>query len=82
MRMILALPLLMVAGCDVDRDAANDQTTFSIDEQKIENAADRVGNAAEEVASGVGNVAEDVGHSVKNEVGDVDVDVDVSRNKQ
>jgi len=82
MRMILASPLLLVGGCNVAHDAPNDQTTYSLNEQKIEHAADSVGNAAEDVASGVSNVASDVGQSVKNEVGKVDVDVDADHNKQ
>ena len=36
---------------------------------------------AEEIGAGVGNVAVTAGRAVKNEVGDIDVDVDVTRNR-
>ena len=39
------------------------------------------GNAAEDVATGVGNVAGRTADAIGNEVGDVDVDVDVTRNE-
>ena len=81
MRIILALPLLLMAACNVERDEANDQTTLEFNGQRIEDAASDVANTAEDVAVGVGNVAERTGDAIGNEVGDVDVDVDVNRNR-
>ena len=81
MRIILALPLLLMAACNVERDEANNSTTLEFNEQRIEDAASDVGNAAEDVASGVGNVAGRTADAIGNEVGDVDVDVDVTRNE-
>ena len=77
MRLILALPLLTVAACNVENDSANDQMTLEYNQQRIENAA----RTAREVGSGIGNVVESAGDAIKNEVGDIDVDVDVTRNK-
>ncbi len=82
MRIIFALPVVMLAACNVDNDAANDQVRLDYDQQRIENAAAAAARAAREVGSGVGNVAASTGRAIKNEVGDVDVDVDVSRNRQ
>ncbi|MGZ8285412.1 MAG: hypothetical protein ACXW27_10725 [Allosphingosinicella sp.] len=81
MRLIFALPLLALAGCDVDNDSANDQVRFEYNEQRIEDAAAAAAAAAKEVGSGVGNVAVSAGQAVANEVGDIDVDVDVTRNR-
>ncbi len=81
MRSIVAIPLLLAAGCDVDSDAGNDQVRIDYDQERIENGAAAAGAAAREVASGLGNVAATTGRAVRNEVGDIDVDVDVRRNK-
>jgi hypothetical protein len=81
MRLILALPLLALAGCDVDNDSANDSVRFEYNEQRIRDAAAATARTAGEVGSGVGNVAASAGRAVKEEVGDIDVDVDVNRNR-
>lgn len=81
MRMILALPLLMAAACDVEKDAANDQTSYELNEQKIESGAEDVGNTAKEVLTDIGNAAETAGRKIEKEVEDVDIDVDVNRNR-
>ena len=81
MRLLLPLPLLMIAACNVDNDSANDQMTIEYNQERIEDAASDAANTAREVASGVGNVAESTGRAISNEVGDVDVDVNVNRNR-
>jgi hypothetical protein len=81
MRLILALPLLALAGCDVANDTANDQVRFDYNQQRIEDAAAAAARTAEEVGAGVGNVAVSTGRAVKNEIGDIDVEVDVTRNR-
>ncbi|HEU0098448.1 MAG TPA: hypothetical protein VFQ67_06690 [Allosphingosinicella sp.] len=77
MRLILALPLLALAGCNVDNDSANDSVRLEYDQNKIEKA----GRAIGEAGAAVGNVAASTGRAVKNEVGDIDVDVDVRRDR-
>jgi hypothetical protein len=79
--MILAVGLAMLGACNVDNDAKNDQVTLEYNEQQIEKTANDAARAAKGVASSVGNVAADTGRAISNEVGDVDVDVDVTRNK-
>lgn len=81
MRIIFALPLLTAAGCNVDNDAANDQVRVDYNQQRIEDAARSAARTAKEVGSGVGNVAASTGRAIRNEVGDIDVDVDVTRNR-
>jgi hypothetical protein len=70
MRMLLALPLLIVAGCNVQSDDANDSVTIGLNEQRLDNAIDDVGNAAEEAGDALGN-----------EVRDLDIDVDGDGNE-
>ncbi len=82
MRILFAVPLLALAACNVENDPKNDQLSVEYNEQRIKEAADDAGKAAREVASGVANVAETTGQAVKNEVGDIDVDVNVNRTER
>jgi hypothetical protein len=81
MRPFLALALFATAGCNVDNDSANDSVRLEYNQQRIEDAASTAARTAKEVGSGVGNVAVSAGRAVKNEVGDIDVDVDVNRTR-
>ncbi len=81
MRIIFTFPLLMVGACNVDNDAANDQVRVEYDQKRIERAAAATARTAKEVSSGVGNVAVSTGRAIKNEVGEIDVDVDVRRKR-
>ncbi len=80
MRILIALPLLMVAGCNVENDGANDQVSVQYNEQKLREGVSEAAETAGAVAAGAGNVAVSAGRAIKNEVGDVDVDIDVNRN--
>ena len=81
MRILFALPLLALAACDVDNDSANDQMTLQYNQQRVEDAAAAAARGTRDVAAGVGNVAASAGRAAKNEIGDIDVDVDVTRNR-
>jgi len=81
MRIAFALPLLALAACNVENDTANDSLKIEYNQQRIEDAASDFGNAASDAASAVGNVAGETGRAISNEVGDIDVDVNVSRNR-
>ena len=70
MRVLLVLPLLLVAGCNVQSDDANDSVTIGLNEQRLENAIEDVGNAAEDAGAALGN-----------EVRDLDIDVDGDGNE-
>lgn len=80
MRILMAAPLLLLAACNVDRDAGNDTTTVSFNEEVAANTLEDVGNTAENIGGAIANEAEQTAAKVENKVGDVDVDVDVSRN--
>jgi hypothetical protein len=81
MRIIAAIPLLLAAGCSVQNDTGNDQMTIEYNQQRLEDAAASAAGTAKEVGSGLGNVAASAGQAIKQEVGDVDVDLDVTRNR-
>ena len=73
MRYATALVLLLLAGCDVDNDPANEEVTVTYDRERIREGAETAGRTARDVARGVGNVAEKTGDAIEEEVGDVDV---------
>ena len=79
MRILLAIPLLLVGACQVSKD--DNSTTLSFNEDLAENTAEDIGNAAENLGGAIANEADETADKVKNEVGDVDVDVNVSRDK-
>ena len=80
MRILLATPLLLLGACNVDRDSGNGTTTVSFNEDVAENTLSDVGDAAENIGGAIVNDVEQTADKVSNEVGDVDVDVDVTRN--
>jgi len=77
---LLAFPLL-VSACNVDNDPANDKVTVNYDEARIRKAAHDTGRAAKAVGTGVAHVSKETARAIKKEVGDVDVDVKVSRTR-
>jgi hypothetical protein len=72
----------MLCACSVDADNTNEQVTLEYNKTEIRKAAREAGRTAREVASGVGNVAATTGRAISDEVGDIDVDVDVRRNRE
>jgi hypothetical protein len=81
MRALAAAAILAVCGCEVENDPAEDRVTVQYDEARIKKSAATAGRAAKDVATGVANVAEGTGKAIKREVGDVDVDVKISRKR-
>ena len=78
MRILLAVPLLLLGACQVSKD--DNSATVSFNQDVAENAAADAGNFAENVGGMIANDVEQTADKVQNKVGDVDVDVDVSRN--
>ncbi len=81
MRILFALPLLLVGACSAGHDDANDQVSVQYNEDQAQQTLDQMGNTAEDIGAGVANVAGQTGQAIQNEVGDVDVDVNVNRNE-
>ena len=79
MRLAIPALLLVATGCNVANDPANDRVTVNYDEGRIRKAAHDTGAAAKAVGKGLAHVGADTARSIKREVGDVDVDVKVSR---
>jgi hypothetical protein len=77
--LFLALPLLTVTACNINSDATNEQVTLEYNKQQIRDTAVKAGHTAKNLATSFGNVAGATGRAIKNEVGDVDVNVDVKR---
>lgn len=78
MRIMLTLPLLALAACQVTEDSANDQVTVQYNQDLAENTAADIANGAEEAGEAIANSARDAGEAIQN----VDVDVDVDTNGQ
>ncbi len=76
MRIAFALPLLLLAACQVSKDDTNGTTSVTYNGDLAENTAADIGNAAQNIGSDIGNDLQETGDKVSNKVGDVDVDVD------
>ena len=86
------VPMLLMAACNVTKDEANDSTTISLDQNRIENGADVALNEAAEASEIAANkienavpIIEDSAATIKERAGrvankaqgiDVDVKVD------
>lgn len=81
MRTIPIAMLLALGACDVSNEPEQDKVTVTYDEARIKKAADTTKRAATQVGEGVVNVTKGTAQVIKKEVGDVDVDVKVTRNK-
>ena len=80
MRAAIILPALLLGACQVTKDDANDSMTVEYNQDLAENTAADVANTAESIGGDIANDVERTGDKVQNKVGDVDVDVAVSRN--
>jgi len=59
-------PLLLAAACNVTKDAANDSTTLSVDQNRIENGADALLNEAAEATDVAANAIENTVPAIEN----------------
>lgn len=80
-RLIIPLAVLMLGACDVENDPANEKVTVTYDRERIKQSAADAKRTAGDVARGVANVTEKTGRAIKEEVGDVDVDVRITRER-
>ena len=76
MRILLAVPLLMLGACNVSKDAANNTVSVTLNEQEAQTAANDAGNTIQNIAQDVGNEAQNLGDKAKN----TDVDLNVNTN--
>jgi len=77
MRIILTLPLLALAACQVTKDDANDSVTMEYNQDVAENGLEDVGNLAENVAATVSNDVQQAADKVETKAENTDIKVDV-----
>ena len=76
MRLLILLPIIALAGCQVSKDDGNGTISAEFNQDVAENAAADVGNFAENVGGAIANEAADAKDKIEN----VDVDVNVDTN--
>ena len=74
MRLLIGLPLLALAACQVSQDDGNGTITAEFNQDVAENALEDAGNFAENVGGAIANEAEDAADRAQN----VDIDVDTN----
>ena len=79
MRLSLFAMVLGLAGCDIVNEPEQDKVTVTYDEERIKNATETTKRTANQVGTGVVIVTKGAAQVIKREVGDVDVDVKVTR---
>jgi hypothetical protein len=78
MRLILALPLLALAACQVTKDDANDSVSVTYNGDVAENGLADVTNTAENIAADISNDVSQTADKVQNKTENLDVDVNVN----
>ena len=76
MRILLAIPLLLVGACNVSKDEANNTVSVTFNQEVAANAAADVGNGVQNIASDIGNDVQKTGDKIQN----TDVDLKVNTN--
>ena len=84
MRILIALPLLALAACQVSKDEANNTVSVTFNQEVAANTTEDIQNVGENVAAGVGNEIKRVGDRIDNTSVKVDTNVrtDNTTNKQ
>lgn len=79
MRILIALPLLLLGACQVSKDDANNSVSVTYNEDVAANAAADVSNTAQNIASDIGNEAQSTAAKIDNKVDSTDVNVKVDK---
>lgn len=86
MRILFALPILLLCACQVSKDDNNGTTSVTYNSDVAENAAADVGNTAQNIAADIGNDVARTGDKIDNRVGrnsaDNNAAANTSENKQ
>ena len=77
MRIVLALPLLLLGACQVSKDESNGTTSITYNQDVAENAAADIGNTAENIAADIGNDVKSEGGRLENRIDNTDASVNV-----
>lgn len=78
MRILLAIPVLLLGACQVSKDNGNGTTSVTYNSDVAENAATDIGNTAQSIAADIGNDVQKTGDKIENKIGNTDVSVKVN----
>ena len=78
MRILFAIPILLLGACQVSKDDANGTTSVTYNSDVAENAAADIGNTAENIGADIANDVQRTGDKIQNKVDNTDVDVNVN----
>lgn len=81
MRLLIILPVMTLAACQVSKDSDNGTVTAEFNQDVAENAAADVGNFAENLGNSIANEAEQTADKIENTDVDVDVDTNTADNR-
>ena len=72
MRIALAIPLLLLAACQVSKDPNNGTVSVTYNSDVAENAAADIGNTAQNIGADIANDVQKTGAKIENKIGDKD----------
>jgi hypothetical protein len=75
MRILFAIPILLLGACQVSKDNANGTTSVTYNSDVAENAAADIGNTAQNIGADISNDVQRTADKVQNKVDNTDVDV-------
>jgi hypothetical protein len=77
MRILFAIPILLLGACQVSKDDANGTTSITYNSDVAENAAADIGNTAQNIGADIGNDVQRTADKVQNKADNTDVDVNI-----
>ena len=80
MRFALAIPLVLLAGCNVSKEG--NAVTVQYDQNTAENTAADIGNTAQNIGADIANDVQKTGDKIENKVGNTDVHVSVNKDEK
>jgi hypothetical protein len=75
MRILFAIPILLLGACQVSKDNANGTTSVTYNSDVAENAAADICNTAQNIGADISNDVQRTADKVQNKVDNTDVDV-------
>ena len=81
MRLLILLPPMFLAACQVSQDSDNGTITAEFNQDVAENAAQDVANGAEALGGAIVNEAEQTAAKIENTDVDVSIDTNTADNR-
>ena len=78
MRFAIAIPLLLLAACNVTKDG--NSVTVQYDQNTAQHTAADIGNAAQNIGADIANDVQKTGDKIQDKVGNTNVDVKINGN--